>query len=161
MTLAAALQKLARMIDPLGNNDIPVPVLQDALTGRERYTTHAISTAYAVGARVVPSPGTGRLYRCRIAGTSAATAPSWPAQDKTPTREIDDGDDLVWEDIGPVRGDSNYDLDGAAYDACMTMARANAVRFDVVDNGVQLRRSQIMQHWMAMASAYSQSSEIC
>lgn len=38
----------------------------------------AASTAYTVGAVVRPSTGNGFLYRCSVAGTSAAAEPAWP-----------------------------------------------------------------------------------
>lgn len=41
-------------------------------------TSWSPSTAYAVGTVVAPDTVTGLLYRCTTAGTSGATAPTWP-----------------------------------------------------------------------------------
>jgi hypothetical protein len=42
------------------------------------YTTAAVSTAYTSGQTVVPVAATGYYYKCTTAGTSGATAPTWP-----------------------------------------------------------------------------------
>lgn len=41
-------------------------------------TTWTASTAHAVEDVVRPNPANGYLYRCSVAGTSAATPPTWP-----------------------------------------------------------------------------------
>lgn len=158
MTQSEALQKLSRLVDPAGAFAIPDHVLQDALEDRKRFTVHAVSTAYSVGERVISSPFNGRLYRCRVAGTSSSTAPDWPTKVRSYT--IEDGDTLEWEDIGPTRNEQ-WDFTGAAYDVCMAMARMQAMQTDVTDNGVTIKRSQKLTNWMAIAAPFSLSAEIC
>lgn len=160
MTYEEALQKLSRLIDPDATLGIPESILEDALAERERFGVHATATAYAVGDRVIPSPATGRLYRCTVAGTSGATAPEWPTGSRISTWKLTDGETLVWEDAGPISTSRRWDLDGAAFDACMAMARRSASKVDVTDNGVTVKRSQAMTNWTAMAASFSLSSEI-
>ncbi len=160
MTYTEALEKLSRLVDPDGAFDIPIHVLEDALEDRRRFAVHAVSTAYGVGDRVIPSPATGRLYRCLVAGTSDSTAPDWPTGTVS-TWKLEDGDDIEWEDIGPVKASRQWDMDGAAYDVCMAMARRSAHKTDVTDSGVTVKRSQQLANWFAIAATFSLSSEIC
>ena len=159
MTYTEALEKLSRLVDPDGAFDIPSHVLEDALEDRKRFAVHAVSTAYGVGDRVIPSPATGRLYRCLVAGTSDSTAPDWPTGTVS-TWKLEDGETLEWEDIGPVKASRQWDMDGAAYDVCMAMARRNVGKYDVTDSGVSAKRSQMMTNWMTMAACFSLSSEV-
>jgi hypothetical protein len=160
MTREQALQKLSRLVDPAGDFGVPEHVLEDALDDNTRFAVHAVSTAYAVGDRIVPNPFTGRLYRCAVGGTSGATAPTWPTTPGVSTWKLDDGDTLEWEDIGPVKN-RPYNFEGAAYDVCMALARMNVGKTDVSDSGVSVKRSQIYDHWISMASSFSLSSEVC
>ena len=49
------------------------------LLGASRTTSvHAVSTAYALNALVTPATANGYYYKATAAGTSAATAPTWP-----------------------------------------------------------------------------------
>ena len=159
MTLDEALQKLSRLVDPDGSFGIPAAVLSDALDDNRRFSVHATSTAYSVGDLVVPSAFNGRLYKCVVSGSSAATAPTWPTTGVS-TWKIDDGTTLVWEDAGPIKN-RPYDFDAAAYDVCMSMARRNVHRTDVSDSGLSVKHSQVYEHWIAMASSFSLSSEVC
>jgi hypothetical protein len=160
MTREQALQKLSRLVDPDGAFGVPEHVLEDALDSNARFSVHAVSTAYTVGDRIVPDPFNGRLYRCAVSGTSGATAPEWPTSPRISTWKVDDGDTLEWEDIGPV-ANRPWSFEGAAYDVCMAMARRNVGKTDVSDSGVSVKRSQVYDHWISMASSFSLSSEVC
>lgn len=161
MTLEEALQKLSRLVDPDGSFAIPDAVLEDAIADNTRWATWAAETAYEVGARIVPAIWNGRLYKCSVRGTSGATAPDWPdaSSGRVSAWKVEDGDDLVWEDDGPVKN-RPYNFEGAAYDVCMAMARRNSAKTDVTDSGVSVKRSQLYAHWMAMAASFSLSSEV-
>src|SRR5487761_1822937 len=59
-------------------------------------TSWAASTAYVVGNIIRPSTGNGHLNRCIVAGTSAASAPTWTTtsfgvQGLSGTTETEDG----------------------------------------------------------------------
>lgn len=59
-------------------------------------TTHAVSTAFTVGRVVRPSTGNGYLYQVVVAGTTAASAPTWPT---TVGATVTDGT-VTWANIG-------------------------------------------------------------
>jgi hypothetical protein len=90
-------------------------ILSDAL----RYTVHSASTAYEIGDRVITAPTghNGRLYRAITAGSSAATAPTWPKSGMFGS-QYSDGPDLIWEDAGP-RPPQQWDVDAAIRAALM------------------------------------------
>jgi len=64
-------------------------------------TSRANSTAYTVGQIVRPATGNGFLYRCVVAGTSAASPPSFTSPTPVVGANIADGAGaLVWDTIG-------------------------------------------------------------
>lgn len=64
------------------------------------------STAYAVGDRVQPPSDNKHTYRCTVAGTSSASAPTWPT---TSAGTVTDGG-VTWTEEGA------YPIDEAAFD---------------------------------------------
>lgn len=60
--------------------------------------TWAASTAYNVGDVVRPVTGNGHLYMCAVAGTSAATEPTWNTVAGKDNAATDNG--VVWTEIG-------------------------------------------------------------
>lgn len=59
-------------------------------------TTFAISTAYLLGARVIPIGGNGHWYEVTIAGTSAGSSPTWPTNGGTVVSNT-----VTFQDLGP------------------------------------------------------------
>lgn len=59
-------------------------------------TAWAASTAYAVGDIVIPTVANGHLYMCVVAGTSAASQPTWP----TVSGQTVADNTATWAEIG-------------------------------------------------------------
>lgn len=68
-------------------------------------TAAALSTAYSVGQVVRPASANGYLYRCEAAGTSGATAPTWPTAFGA---TVADGS-VTWTNIGTSITQFNVD----------------------------------------------------
>lgn len=118
-----------------GGGSSPVPVRQN-------------STAYAAGDRVLYPDKAGFVLVCTTAGTSAASAPSWPASITSGTTTLTDGT-AVWTiydatapEIGTVVGLSSA-LDGKMANVSGTggnivVCQGSAAGGGVKDSGVSL-----------------------
>lgn len=155
LTEAKARAKLFRMVaadqDPCLDADEVDEILDAAATATEWVT----GTAYAVGDRVIPTTGNGRVYVCREAGTSDSTEPDWGTRASGYLgRRFTDGDDLVWEDAGPAPTEL-WDLRAAAHEGWTRKAAKAASRFDVSPgDGTSFKRSQVVTHCERMAERY-------
>lgn len=68
--------------------------------------TAATTTAYGVGAVVVPATPNNHWYMATVAGTSGASAPTWPTGGGTVT----DGT-VTWQDMGLIAVASGFEVD--------------------------------------------------
>jgi hypothetical protein len=74
LVVTVGKQQAAKLFNGVGTDPFKYIALGDATL-----PTWAVSTAYSVGDRVVPTTGNGYYYECTVAGTSdAATEPTWP-----------------------------------------------------------------------------------
>lgn len=133
--------------------EIPAGDVLTILDNTARATEHATSTAYEVGARVLSTEKNGRLYKCVIAGTSAATAPSWPSIRFTRIgQQVVDGT-ATWEDIGPAHAEI-YDINAASRECWLYRANVLASKFDTSADGMSMKRSQLYEHALTQAKRY-------
>ena len=92
-------------------------------------TSRANSTAYTVGQIVRPAVANGFLYRCAVAGTSAASTPSFTSPAPVVGANIADGAGaLVWDTVGS----GIIVLDAA--DASWATATFTGVRYGVISD---------------------------
>lgn len=157
MTLAEARAKIAGIVNVGAGTQLTAPELEGILADHLRYTTYASSTAYSVGDRVrlSGSDDNGRMYRCQIAGTTAASTVSigWPdAQSAVLGMTITDGT-VTWEDDGTDRI-GPYDLRGAERDAWLRKASYAEADVDYSGSGLSNKASQ-------ESAAYRRRANLC
>jgi hypothetical protein len=153
MTRAQAAERLRISGISTAQPEITDDVVLAILDNTARASAHATSTAYTVGANVISSTINGRLYRCIVAGTSGASAPSWPLAGAGRTgQRITDGT-ATWEDMGPAHAEI-YDLNAASRECWLYRANVLSSKFDVSADGQSMKRSQVYDHAIAQARRY-------
>lgn len=123
-----------------------------------RFNTWSASTAYAVGDRVVPSTPNGRIYECRVAGTSSATEPVWPSiyGCKYEGYTLTDGSgatQVFWVDYGPAHVEQ-YDVRTAVRAVWLLKAGLVATEIDAKENQSDVKLSQLQQQFLTMADKF-------
>ncbi len=110
------------------------------------------ATAVTVGE--VVAAGDGRYWRCRIAGTTAATEPSWPNLATTIVTgwAFTDGT-VVWEDAGGEWAPT-WDLNWAAAELWRIKAGKARCRSDIEDQGLRIARSKIAAGCMEQSRSF-------
>lgn len=126
MTRTEAIQTVTIRVQSVSGVQLSNDDIATIVDRYVRWTEYAAETAYSVGDMVRLSDATnnGRLYRCRVAGTSSATAsePDWPDNLAGFMGQlITDGDTLIWEDAGP-ESLGQYDVAGAESEAWLLKA---------------------------------------
>jgi hypothetical protein len=93
----------------------------------EDAATWAATTAKALGDYVVPTTANQHFYKCTAAGTTAASAPTWPTDGSTVT----DGT-VTWQDMGPIEAVLNTDYSigvSGAQLGWLTMVQETRIEF--------------------------------
>lgn len=153
MTRAQAAERLRLSGVTTAQPEVPTSDVLSILDNTARATEHATSTAYSVGAKAISTNQNGRLYRCVVAGTSGATAPTWPlaGYGRIGQRITDGG--ATWEDAGPSHAEI-YDLNAASRECWLYRANVLASKFDVSPDGASMKRSQLYEHALSQAKRY-------
>jgi hypothetical protein len=158
MTLIEARASLKRTVQASIEPILTDVEIDEILAAHLRYSTYAASTAYVVGDRVrlSGSSDNGRIYRCTIGGTSAASdaTPDFPDSNSAVMgQKISDGETIIWQDDGADRI-GPYDLRGAEKDCWMLKASKVASNVDFSDSGQSLKASQ-------EATEYRRRANLC
>jgi hypothetical protein len=159
------LMRLAAMVDRWG-------------TAPDHYKVWKASTAYAVGAFVVPtlrgatSPKSASsvyfpypqlpiaaavVWRVSVAGTSSGTEPVWPTSPVLGTTTRTDAS-VTWiaDSITPWMGSWNLNL--AAAEGWRRKAGKVANVFNIDDAGKKADLSQLLEHCLTMSKEYSRKT---
>lgn len=149
MSILTPLDQLKMMVDAdhepqLSNEELHTLLQQRQLEAQ--FSTWQSARAYAVGARVIPNPRNGLVYRCSVAGTSGTTQPAF-AEDAT----LSDGT-VTW--VVASETDTAYNLRSAAAAGWLIKAGRVANRYDLADDTSKTSRSQLHDHCMLMYKTY-------
>jgi len=158
MTRAEAIAQVSLFVSAQSYPQMSTTDIGSILDSFSRFTTWTASTAYAVGDRVVPTTPNGRVYECRVAGTSGATIPEFPAYPAAQYRgwSIEDGSSdpvLTWVDMGAINVE-RYDVRTATRQAWLIKASRVAADIDAKEGNSDVKLSQLMQHCLTMAEKY-------
>lgn len=147
MAVLTKIDVQERIISACDANDSPEVTQEERdriLADHLNYATHAVSTAYVFGDRVVPAATSlnGRVYRCLVGGTSSSSAPTWPTiYGISPGETITDGTALVWQDDGPADPQA-WDVEGAIKAALLLKAEKCDKFVDMSDADAKITLSQ-------------------
>ncbi|MBK9181410.1 MAG: hypothetical protein IPM45_18010 [Acidimicrobiales bacterium] len=135
------LLELARRPDRAGNSPLNV----------DGAAAWQAATVYTAGTVVKTS---GRWWQCAVAGTSAATAPSWPDLAGQPVtgRAVDDGG-VVWVDNGGPWA-ATWALDAAAAEGWRWKASKVSPRFGFSTGDQRFDRGDVFAHCLQMAAVH-------
>ena len=128
------------------------------LDEHKRFDTWTANTAYAVGDRVVPITPNGRVYECRIAGTSGTAEPEFPSiygykWEGFVLVEGTSDPQLAWVDMGPANIEP-YDVRTATRAVWLLKAGLVATEIDAKDGPSDVKLSQLQQQFLTMADRF-------
>ena len=148
-----AMQSQASQYPAVSTTDIGT-ILDD----HQRFSTWTASTTYAVGDRVVPIIPNGRVYECRVAGTSGTTEPEFPSiygwkWEGFLLTEGTADPQLTWVDMGPAHIE-RYDVQTATRAVWLMKAGLVATEIDAKEGGSDVKLSQLQAQFLTMADRY-------
>ena len=158
MTRAEAIAQVSLFVSSQSYPQMSTTDIGSILDSFSRFTTWTAATVYSVGDRVVPTTPNGRVYEARVAGTSGATQPEFPAYPPYQFKgwEVDEGTsdpNLTWVDAGPINVE-RYDVRTATRQAWLIKASRVAADIDAKEGTSDVKLSQLMQNCLTMADKY-------
>lgn len=152
MTLEEAIAEVTLSAQTDQFPALTAPQVEALVVKNMRAKAWVSNYAYKIGDRVRPTAPNGHFYKCRLSGTSGATEPVWALGE---SRVTFDGANLVWVEYGFDADGNLYNTRNAVHDAWMMKASMAAKDFDVSIDGQKWNRSQIYEHCLEMARAWS------
>lgn len=128
------------------------------LDEHKRFSTWTANTVYAIGDRVVSSTPNGRVYECRVAGTSGTAEPEFPSiygykWEGFVLIEGTSNPQLAWADMGPAQVES-YDVRTATRAVWLLKAGLVATEIDAKDGSSDVKLSQLQAQFLTMADRF-------
>lgn len=158
MTRAEAIAQVSLFADATSYPQLSTTEIGSILDSYSRFSTWTASTTYAVGDRIVPTTPNGRVYECRVAGTSGTNQPDfidypavyaigWSVEDGTSDPV------LLWVDQGPANVE-RYDVRTATRQAWLIKASRVVGDIDAKEGASDVKLSQLHQHCLTMSEKY-------
>ena len=158
LTRALAIARVSLMADATSYPEVSTTDIGTILDTFQRFATWAAATSYAVGDRIVPTTPNGRVYECRVAGTSSATEPDFPTALVGQYKGwwITEGASdpvLTWVDAGPANVET-YDVRSTVREVWLIKAARVAGEIDAKEGASDVKLSQLHGHCLAMAARF-------
>lgn len=158
LSRADAIGRVAMKSNAQGYPAVSTTDIGIILDDHVRFSTWTASTYYSVGDRVVPTVPNGRVYECRVAGTSDTTEPDWPQQygwkwEGFLLTEGTADPQLTWVDMGPAHVDA-YDVQTATRAVWLIKAGLVAAEIDAQEGTSNVKLSNLQKQFLEMAERY-------
>ena len=128
------------------------------LDEHQRFDTWTANTTYSIGDRIVPTVPNGRVYECRVAGTSGTSEPEFPDTygwkwEGYLLTEGTSNPQLAWVDMGPAHIE-RYDVRTAVRAVWLLKAGLVATEIDAKEGPSDVKLSQLQAQFLTMAERY-------
>ena len=158
LTRPDAIARVSLWCDATSYPEVSTTDIGTVVDQFDRFSTWTAATSYAVGDQVVPTTPNGRVYRCRVAGTSGATEPGFPdypyAQFVGAAWTDGTSDPvLLWVDAGPANVE-RYDVRSAARQVWLIKASRVTAEIDAKDGTSDVKLSQLRSACLEMAEKF-------
>ena len=152
MTLEEAISEvtLSAQTDQFPN--LSPEQVESLVVKNQRATVWTAGRQYKIGDMVQPIVPNGHFYRRIIAGLSPTNEPTWTKRENWTV--LENGEN-VWVECGADLNGNLYNTRNAIHDAWMMKASMAAKDFDVSIDNQKWNRSQIYEHCLEMARAWS------
>lgn len=158
ITRAEAIGRVALKAQASMYPAVSTTEIGNILDEHKRFDTWTANTFYSVGDRVVPIVPNGRVYECRVAGTSGTAEPEFPSLygykwEGFVLVEGTSDPQLAWVDMGPANVDA-YDVNTATRAVWLIKAAMVATEIDAKDGPSDVKLSQLQQQFLTMADRF-------
>lgn len=152
MTLEEAISEVTLSAQADAFPSLTQPQVSDLVMKNQRATVWTAGKQYKIGDIAQPTIPNGHFYRRILAGLSPAGEPVWTLKENWTVYE---GNSVVWVECGIDLDGNLYNVRNAISAAWLLKASLAANQFDASIDNQKWHRSQIYEHCLEMARAWS------
>ncbi len=130
------------------------PLIKPGSIPPDSFKEWVAATVYTVGQTVVPTPRNGHYYTVQTGGTSGATQPNFP----TTTGGTVNDNGIIWVESGQALWVPTFNLAYAIALGFDMKAAKVAAAYDFKSDDQSLSRSQMIEHFQALAKTWRAKS---